>query len=227
MSFWNNWSETHSPLLRSFEAIAFYYARAWFNCRLHPLAALEIESLPETRLSWLKAFSGSGLEVMFEPNKDQLWLQLSYLSSLSDKWKILKRTLIPARIAPLGDPAVQVRYKRVIQPGDTHRLVEYLAYLITRSAAHSRAIFKTFGRALLWRLSDGALSRIRRRVSTGHIQTQSMFRPVEAIRGIPNQALPKTLLRNRTECPEHVLKIWTGHADEGRSDLDLWPPPAA
>ena len=50
-TFWQIWSEAHSPSLRSFEAIAFYYACAWFGCRLHPLAAHEIDRLPADRKS--------------------------------------------------------------------------------------------------------------------------------------------------------------------------------
>ena len=84
-SFWQTWSQTHSPSLRSVEAIVFYYARAWFDCHLHPLAEHEIDILPSARRSWLRCFAGSALELMFEQNKDFLWLQLSLLSSGREK----------------------------------------------------------------------------------------------------------------------------------------------
>ena len=38
-AFWQSWCELHGPSLRSIEAIAFYYARDWFGCRLHRQAA--------------------------------------------------------------------------------------------------------------------------------------------------------------------------------------------
>ncbi|MGP8175627.1 MAG: nucleotidyltransferase family protein [Terracidiphilus sp.] len=152
-TFWQTWNETHSPSLRSFEAIAFYYARAWFDCRLHPLAAHEIDRLPATRRSWLQCFAGSALEVMFEKNKDSLWLQLSFLSSRREKWKILRRTLIPARIASIDSPFVQVRNNRLLQSGDSPLWRQYISYLISRSAAHYRANIVTLTRGLRWRLS--------------------------------------------------------------------------
>jgi hypothetical protein len=151
-TFWQIWNETHSPSLRSFEAIAFYYARAWFDCRLHPLAAHEINRLPATRRSWLRCFAGSALEVMFEQNKDSLWLQLSFLSSRREKWKILRRTLLPTRIASIDSPYVQVRNKRLLQSCDSPLWRQYISYLISRSAAHCRANIATLTRGLRWRL---------------------------------------------------------------------------
>jgi hypothetical protein len=152
-SFWQTWNEIHSPSLRSFEAIAFYYARAWFDCRLHPLAAHEIDRLPETRRSWLQYFAGSALEVMFEKNKDSLWLQLSYVSSRREKWKMLKRTLIPSRVASIDSPYVQMRSNGVFQSSDSPLWRQYISYLISRSAANCRANIATLTRCLLWRLS--------------------------------------------------------------------------
>ena len=152
-AFWQIWSETHSPSLRSFEAIAFYYARAWFGCRLHPMAAHEIDRLTATRQSWLQCFSGSTLEVMFEKNKDFLWLQLTFLSSRSEKWKIIKRTLIPARIGPIESPAVQVHNNRLLQSGNSPLWQQYISYLISRSVTHCRANIATLTRGLRWRLS--------------------------------------------------------------------------
>jgi hypothetical protein len=152
-TFWQTWSETHSPSLRSLEAIAFYYARAWFNCRLHPLAAHEIDRLPAARRSWLQCFAGSTLEVMFEMNKDSLWLQLSIPSSRREKWKILRRVLIPARIASIDSPLVQMHNNRLRQSGDSPLWRQYISYLISRSAAHCRANIATLTRVLRWRLS--------------------------------------------------------------------------
>ena len=153
-TFWRQWEETHSPSLRSFEAIAFYCARAWFGCRLHPLAAREIESLPATCRSWLDYFSGSALELMFQANKDSLWLHLNLLSSQGEKWKILKRTFIPASIVSIGVVPVQTRNKRLVQPRGTHPWQQYIDYLISRSIAHCRTNLATLRRGLHWLLSQ-------------------------------------------------------------------------
>ena len=152
--FWKAWVEVHSPSTRSFAAIAFYCARAWFGCLLHPICAQEIEMLPAARRAWLQRFSGSPLEIMFEKNKDSVWLQLNFISSPKAKWKILRRTLIPRSIESIGSPAVQVRNKRLVQSGNRPLWQRYAAYLISRSATHARADLATLGRGLHWRLSQ-------------------------------------------------------------------------
>jgi hypothetical protein len=88
---------------------------------------------------------------MFEQNKDSLWLQLSFLSSRREKWKILRRTLIPPRIAFIDSPVVSVRNKRLLQSGGSPLWQQYIAYLISRSAAHGRANLATLLRGLRWR----------------------------------------------------------------------------
>jgi hypothetical protein len=151
-SFWQIWNDTHSPSIRSIEAIAFYYARAWFDCRLHPLPAYEIERIPATRQSWLDCFSGSALELMFRDNKDSMWLHLGFLSSRRDKWMTLKRRLIPTRIASIGSPAVQDRNRRVLQSSNKPLWRQYIAYLLFRFTAHGRADLTTIMRYIRWRL---------------------------------------------------------------------------
>lgn len=152
--FWQKWNGTRSASLGPFAAIAFYHARAWFGCLLHPLAAREIDRLPSSRHSWLKRFSGAALEVMFEQNKDALWLQLSFLSSRREQWRILKRVLIPSRIGSMRSPGVQVRNKRRVHSDGWPLWQKYAGYLISRSAAHGRAGIATLWRGLRWRLSQ-------------------------------------------------------------------------
>lgn len=152
-SFWQTWSRTHSPSLRSIEAIVFYYARAWFDCHLHPLAAHEIDILSSGRRSWLQCFAGSALELMFEQNKDFLWLQLSLLSSRGEKLKILMRTLIPVRTSSVDSPTFRIRNKRLLPPSETPLWRQYIGYLISRAATHGRVNTATLARGLRWRLS--------------------------------------------------------------------------
>lgn len=151
--FWREWSETHSPPLGPFAAIAFYHARAWFGCLLHPVAAQEIETLSASRRSWLQRFSGSALEVMFEQNKDSLWLQLSFLTSRREQWRTLKKTLIPSRIGSIRSPGVQVRNKRLMHSAGRPVWRQYAEYVISRSAAHLRAGIATLWRGFRWRFS--------------------------------------------------------------------------
>ncbi len=150
--FWETWHETHSPLLRSYAAIAFHYARNWFGCLLHPLPAHEIDSIPAMRHSWLNCFSGSALELMFHPNKDSVWLHLGLLASQQERWKLLKRTFIPAVIGPIGSVPLQERNRRPVQPRGGHRWQQYIAYLVSRSIGHGSANLSTLVRWLGWRL---------------------------------------------------------------------------
>jgi hypothetical protein len=149
-SFWQAWSQTHSPSLRSIEAIVFYYARAWFDCRLHPLAAHEINILSSARRSWLQCFAGSALELMFEQNKDFLWLQLSLLSSRRQKLKLLRRTLIPAHILSINSPYIRMHNKRLLPPSESPLWRQYIWYLISRAATHGRINMATVARGLRW-----------------------------------------------------------------------------
>ncbi len=157
--FWQSWIETHSPSLRTFEAIAIYHARAWFGCRLHPVAALGIERLSPTRRSWLHNFSNSALENMFEPNKDPLWLQLTFLSSPRERWTILKRNLIPARIGSINSPMIELRNKRPLLSNGRPLWQRYIAYLISRCGDYVRADCATLWRGLCWRLWEHHLTR--------------------------------------------------------------------
>jgi len=156
--FWHTWNNTHSPSLRSLEAISFYFALAWFDCRLHPLASQQIESLSPTRQSWLQCFCDSALEVMFRKNKDALWLQLSFIDSGKKRWQVIYRSLFQARIVSLDSAAVGLRNKRLAPSYGNHRLRQYFAYLISRSAAHGWASLVTLMRGLHWLLSMRSLS---------------------------------------------------------------------
>jgi len=171
-AFWQSWCEIHSPSLRSYEAIAFYYARAWFGCRLHHQAAQEIANLGVLQQSWLQRFSGSSLDVMFRQNKDSVWLHLSFVSAHRDRWKILRRCLIPPRIAPIGAPSVNMRHKRLITSTGSNPLRQYIAYLISRSAAHGRASFTTLAKGLGWHLSQYRLL-----VPNSRMTDVSMYEP--------------------------------------------------
>jgi exonuclease V gamma subunit len=157
-SFWHTWREAHSPSLRSLEAISFYYALTWFDCRLHPLAEQQIENLSPTRQSWLQCFSGSALEVMFRKNKDALWLQLSFIDSGVKRWQVIYRTLIQARVVFINSAAVRLRNRRLAPSFGNHRLRQYLAYLASRSAAHGWASLVTLVRGLHWLWSTRGLS---------------------------------------------------------------------
>jgi hypothetical protein len=113
--FWESWSEMHAGSLQSSEAIAFYYARAWFGCTMHPQVENAIADLSATQLHLLSRTSMSGIENMFRKNKDSVWLHMTFLASARDRGTILKRVFIPARVSSIDSPAVLTRNKRRVQ----------------------------------------------------------------------------------------------------------------
>ena len=157
--FWKTWTETHDPSLRSFEAIAFYYAQAWFGSNLSPQVKNAIESLSPLQRRWLRCFATSPLEGMLHMNKDFLWLHLSFLKSPRAKLRLLKRTLIPTRLARINSPLVQLNNQRAMRSPDVHPYLQYLIYLVSRSATHSRSSVATIVRGLRWRFSEHQLVR--------------------------------------------------------------------
>jgi len=156
--FWQTWSVTHSQSLRSLEAIAFYHAHAWFGSRLHPQVEREIADLAPSQLEWLHRFSSSALTNMFRENKDPLWLQLSLLSSSRSRWRILRKTLIPPRVASFHSSKVTIRNKRLVGSSKGHPMLQYLAYFISRSSSHGSASIATLWSGLRWRLAQHRLT---------------------------------------------------------------------
>ena len=119
-SFWTDWLAHHDAPLRQYEAIAFYYARAWFGCRLHPHAEIQIQSLPPAQRSFLHQFAGAAMDLMFVPNKDSFWLHMDLARSVGAKLTLFKRLLMPNRISPMGGPAVTIRNRRQTESDSTN-----------------------------------------------------------------------------------------------------------
>jgi MFS family permease len=156
--FWTEWAELHDPQLRSFEAIAFYYARAWFGCSLHPQVEEAISGLRPIQLHLLSRISVTGLQNMFRQNKDSIWLHLTLLSSMQTKGGMLVKTLIPSSVSSISSPAVLTRNKRRIQPKSNSRWLQYISYLIARSGSHLQSNGTTVARGFTWWCSQSGLS---------------------------------------------------------------------
>jgi len=152
-TFWQQWHELHSPALRSYQAFAFYYAHAWFDCRLNPLAASEIDKLPKVLRSWLQYFQSSPLESMFHRNRDSVWLHIAVVGSSKEKWGLLKQALIPTSIGSTKSIAVHVRNRKIIEPSTRPRWQQYIAYLINRTWVYGYSAIVTLTRGLGWYMS--------------------------------------------------------------------------
>lgn len=152
-AFWTAWSETHDASLRSLEAIAFFYARAWFNCKLHQQVQKEVANISPAQQQWLQRFVGSAFEVMFHQNKDSVWLHLSLLKSSKAKRTLLKRFLVPSTISSVTTPGMGVQNRRPRLSGELHPSIQYLAYLAFRCTSYSSVNLTAVLRGLVWRFS--------------------------------------------------------------------------
>ena len=93
--FWKLWRESHSPELRTLEALVFQLVHTWFGCHLDRFVRVEAQSLPAGAFRWLNEFSLSPLKQAFRPNKDELWLHLALIPSFYRKLQVLIRRLFP------------------------------------------------------------------------------------------------------------------------------------
>jgi hypothetical protein len=152
-AFWKIWSETHDASLRSLEAIAFYYARAWFNCDLHQRVQEEIANVSPDQRQWLRRFAGSALEVMFHQNKDSFWLHMSLLKSWAAKRALCKRFFIPTSISSISTPGMGMQNRRPRLPGKLHPYFQYLGYLAMRFTSYSYVNLTAILRGIIWRFS--------------------------------------------------------------------------
>jgi len=139
VEFWSQWHDTHSMKLRKMEAVAFGLAHSWFSCSLPEVVRGEIDHLPPGQQRWLKRFGGAPLEAMFRHNKDGRLLQLLLTQSRTSRQSVLRRVLIPARVPGLDAPNIRIRYRRVLEGGNSNRLVLYAKFLARSAMANAAA----------------------------------------------------------------------------------------
>ena len=152
-AFWAAWRETHDASLRSLEAIAFYYARAWFNCNFHQQVEKEVANISPTQQQWLRRFVGSAFEVMFHQNKDSVWLHLSLLKSSKAKRTLFKRFFVPSTISSVTTPGMGVQNRQSRLSRKLHPYVQYCGYLAFRCTSYSYVNLTAVLRGLIWRFS--------------------------------------------------------------------------
>jgi Uncharacterised nucleotidyltransferase len=114
-SFWREWRALHPPELQTIEAIAFRFAAEWFGCPLPE----EAERLPEKVERWFARHRASPVTAFFEPNKDELALNLCLIESPAAKARVVGRRLFPAKLPRPFSYAVAraVYHLRALIPG--------------------------------------------------------------------------------------------------------------
>src|SRR5215813_3573753 len=140
--FWKEWSETHSDSFRALQALAFYHARTWFFCDVHPAVQNEIATLPTIHRKWLEYFVGSALEGMFRKNKDRVWLHASLVKPARKKVALIWKTIVPTRkqLSPIDSPAVGIKNRQSKEARFSNRYFRYAAYMVDRTIAHARPV---------------------------------------------------------------------------------------
>src|SRR5258708_40007309 len=94
----DEWRKLHSAELRRLESCAFRLAQIWFGCGVAAAVQEEIDSLLAGTRGWFDEFASSPATRSFHPNKDELWLHLSLLSSRRDSWIVAGRKILPGRL---------------------------------------------------------------------------------------------------------------------------------
>lgn len=147
--FWRAWKRLHPPSLRRLEAVSFLLARTWFRCELSAEAGDEIELLPHSVRHWFEIHGWSPIEAMFRPNKKELLLHLSLADPGMDRFHLLRRRLLPARLPGPVD-AVHLRPEQITVFRRMQARFRYLAYVISRAAHHFRLLAPTLWSTARW-----------------------------------------------------------------------------
>lgn len=148
-SFWNHWTEWHSPSLRRIEAVALLLAKEWFACSLPDAATAEIAALPTRARRWFEVYRWSPVEANFRPNKHELWLHTSLLDSAGARFDVLRRRLIPASIPGPVD-GVHLPDEEMTVVRKMKKNARNAAYAASRAAHHFRLFLPTVGEGVRW-----------------------------------------------------------------------------
>ncbi|MBS1822084.1 MAG: nucleotidyltransferase family protein [Acidobacteria bacterium] len=158
--FWRKRAQTHSASLRSYQAVAFAYAKSWFNCNLSSEVELEISQLAPAIGHWLNFYVFSSLGGMFHETKDWALLNAVLVPSTAQGYTWLRRMLFPQRMPRRNSHAIYFKDRK---PRATStvlgeelapaRRLRYLIYVSGRIFTHLLVITRTLSKGLLWWLT--------------------------------------------------------------------------
>jgi predicted MFS family arabinose efflux permease len=157
-NFWSVWRELHDDSLRRVEAICFALAERWFDCRLSPAAAEEIERLPSGVARWLSVSHAAPLAGLFHPNKDEIWLHWNLLDSVGARADVLRRRLLPLSWPGPVD-AVHLPEEQITPRIRLRRRWRYLMHVASRASHHLRALPPVAWSATRWFVGGTGLGR--------------------------------------------------------------------
>lgn len=148
-TWWMAWAQDQGQSSLEIAGIAFSLAHSWFDCSMDAEPRRVVQQLSPRIRQWLDAFDYSPLTAWEHPNKDELLLHLSLVSSLQDKLLVLRRRLVPVRFQiPVLDPHVP---RTGMWLGFRHKL-STVRFLAQRTIHHLQAIGSAARSALRWTL---------------------------------------------------------------------------
>jgi MFS family permease len=134
-AFWTCWRALHPPELRRLESVAFRLALEWFGGKAPEAVRDEWKMLPPATAVWFSEFARSPAHKTARPNKDELWLHLSLLSSNRDRWLVARRRLLPKRMPGPVD-AVYVPHSTMTWRLRLRKRLRYGVYCAQRIRHH-------------------------------------------------------------------------------------------
>ena len=154
-AFWTKWREWHPPSLRALETISFQLAAEWFGCSLSDAIRETAELLPAGVHRWMAWRATAPVEAAFRANKDELWLHVSLLKTMSDKLAVARRKLFPLSLpGPVG--AVHIPDEQVTQGERTRRRLRYARLVAGRVLYHARVLAPALWSGVRWALGAGS-----------------------------------------------------------------------
>lgn len=149
--FWVEWTQMHSPRLRSMQATVFSLAVACFSCKQHPTVKAEIDALRRPLQSWIKKCGGTSLESLFRRTRDGRLLQILLVKEPEERRRVIIKALDLGRIP---DPAKIASFKThptVVQERSnlSYSSLAYLAYLFSSAWMNGSAILRLLSHAYL------------------------------------------------------------------------------
>jgi MFS family permease len=156
--FWSAWRDLHDHPLRRVQAVCYALAQQWFGCRLPAVAQEETEQLPEAVRAWLAIYGDAPVANLFHPNKDELWLHLSFLDPGQSRLRVLRRRLLPLQLPGPVDavhlPDVALGWQIRLRRG-----WRYAVFVSSRTWRHTRTLVPTLWSGARWAGNRLELSR--------------------------------------------------------------------
>jgi Uncharacterised nucleotidyltransferase len=148
-AFWTDWEEMHRPSLQRLETIVFGLASIWFDCRLPLCIHDHVKRLPLQIRRWLAMYSESPLVGLFCPNKDDIWLHWSLVSTSRSRLAIATRRLLP-RTLPGSVKGLHVPQGSMSWSGRVSQYWAYMRFVTHRASHHMAALLPTVWSAFRW-----------------------------------------------------------------------------